>query len=438
MIKFRISGAGGGKTTGLVEEIYYRYLQLAEYKKIYVITYTNYAVKQIIQNYINKYGYLPDNIKIMTVHKFCIKEIINPYYQYVFNKTPIENIVTCNYNHKRRFSEFSRYLLKKSIHTDNIFSMSKWILCGKSGFDKKQRKLCEDSFNYFSSDIDSIFIDEYQDLDIDILSVMLKIIDDTSIYMSIVGDPKQHIMGKDYSQKFIYELEKRNIIPNYSNYCYRCGKNVIELSNKLCNDREKQNTDIPDMTLKYLFYEDLEQTINNLKSNKGKILIYMKETNKFYSTDKKTNNDFKINLQGISSFDNKYINKMINLIAKNNKYNMQEKITKIKNLIFEFKIELTKELKFQLLDYLKNNTFVYNNSFTIYSINKVKGLEADYCFYIIDDSFLKYLEDEDTINMESNKIYVALTRVKKELYIVIPKNFKRIKDLEKLGIKRYI
>jgi len=51
---------------------------------------------------------------------------------------------------------------------------------------------------------------------------------------------------------------------------------------------------------------------------------------------------------------------------------------------------------------------------------------------------LKYLEDEDTINMESNKIYVALTRVKKELYIVIPKNFKRIKDLEKLGIKRYI
>ena len=48
MIKFRISGAGGGKTTGLVEEIYYRYLQLAEYKKIYVITYTNYAVKQII------------------------------------------------------------------------------------------------------------------------------------------------------------------------------------------------------------------------------------------------------------------------------------------------------------------------------------------------------------------------------------------------------
>lgn len=83
MIKFRISGAGGGKTTGLVEEIYYRYLQLAEYKKIYVITYTNYAVKQIIQNYINKYGYLPDNIKIMTVHKFCIKEIINPYYQYI-------------------------------------------------------------------------------------------------------------------------------------------------------------------------------------------------------------------------------------------------------------------------------------------------------------------------------------------------------------------
>ncbi len=50
---------------------------------------------------------------------------------------------------------------------------------------------------------------------------------------------------------------------------------------------------------------------------------------------------------------------MINLIAKNDKYAMQDKITKIKNLIFKFKIELTKELKLQLLGYLKNNTLLY-------------------------------------------------------------------------------
>ena len=128
MIRVEISGAGGGKTTGLVEKIHKRYNDLIDYKKIFVITYTNYAVNQIINSYVKKYGTLPKNIKIMTVHKFCIQKIINPYYKYTFQKKPIENIVTFKYNHKRKFYTFSKLLDKNCIHTDNVFSMSKWIL----------------------------------------------------------------------------------------------------------------------------------------------------------------------------------------------------------------------------------------------------------------------------------------------------------------------
>ena len=69
----------------------------------------------------------------------------------------------------------------------------------------------------------------------------------------------------------------------------------------------------------------------------------------------------------------------------------------------------------------------------IYSINKVKGLEADYCFYIIDNNFLKYLVNTTERNMESNKIYVALTRAKKGLYLVISRDFKELDKLELLG-----
>ena len=89
----------------------------------------------------------------------------------------------------------------------------------------------------------------------------------------------------------------------------------------------------------------------------------------------------------------------------------------------------------QLLDYINNNISCNSNLHKIYSINKVKGLEADYCFYIIDNNFLKYLLDTSKRNMESNKIYVALTRAKKGLYLVIPRNFKRLDELEHLGFE---
>lgn len=438
MIRIEISGAGGGKTTGLVEKIYNRYNGIINYKKIFVITYTNYAVNQIINSYVKKYGVLPKNVKIMTVHKFCIQEIINPYYKYTFQKTPIENIVTFKYNHNRKYYEFSRLLDKSCIHTDNVFSMSKWILCGKSNFSKNQKEVCKNNFKYFISDVDSIFIDEYQDLDIDILTIILKIIDQNSINISIVGDPKQQIMGRDYSRWFILELEKRNIIPTYNSNCYRCGANLITLSNKLCLDTEQQITEKSNMILKYIFYDELESIVSDFQANKEDFLVYMKESNEKFTTNKESINDCNLNFEDVSSYDKKYINTRIQIIIKNNSYSQKEKIMKIKDLLSQFNIELSAILRMQLLDYLNNNISCNSNLYKIYSINKVKGLEADYCFYIIDNNFLKYLIDTPKRNMESNKIYVALTRAKKGLYLVIPREFKRLDELESLGFKYLI
>lgn len=435
MIRIEISGAGGGKTTGLVEKIFNRYNDIINYKKIFVITYTNYAVNQIINSYVKKYGALPKNVKIMTVHKFCIQEIINPYYKYTFQKTPIENIVTFKYNHNRKYYEFSRLLDKNCIHTDNVFSMSKWILCGKSNFIKKQKEVCENIFKYFISDIDSIFIDEYQDLDIDILTIILKIISKNAINISIVGDPKQQIMGRDYSRWFIAELKKRNIIPEYNSNCYRCGANLITISNRLCPGTEQQITENSDMILKYIFYDELESIVSNFQDNNEEFLIYMKESTSKFTINKESINDCNLNFEDVSLYDKKYINTRIQIIIKNDSYSQKKKIIKIKSLLSEFNIELSSILKMQLLNYLNNNISCNSNLHKIYSINKVKGLEADYCFYIIDNNFLKYLVDTSKRNMESNKIYVALTRAKKGLYLVIPRNFKRLDELEHLGFE---
>lgn len=55
---------------------------------------------------------------------------------------------------------------------------------------------------------------------------------------------------------------------------------------------------------------------------------------------------------------------------------------KIKDLLSQFNIELSAILRMQLLDYLNNNISCNSNLYKIYSINKVKGLEADYCFIL--------------------------------------------------------
>lgn len=436
MIKIQISGAGGGKTTGLVKKIHDHYNNLNAYKKIFVITYTNYAVDQIINTYTRKYGILPKNVKIMTVHKFCIHEIIEPYYQYIFNKKPIENIVTFEYNRKLKFYEFSNFINKGCIHTDNIFSMAKWILCGKSNFKQKQKKYCDQAFKYFISDIDSIFIDEYQDLDKNFLDIILKIIDYSHINILIVGDPKQQIMGRDYSRWFITELKKRSIVPNYNSNCFRCGLNLLNISNKLCCDNEKQITSNQNIALKYIFYDNLDKIIKILETNKENFLVYMKESNQDFNTDKIIANNYNLKFHGVNSFEEKYIRTRIKLIIENPEYTKKSKVKEIKKLLIKYKIELTDILRKQLNDLVKNDINNNSRSYKIYSINKVKGLEANYCFYIIDNNFLKYLKYDNKRNMESNKIYVALTRAIKALYIVIPQNFKYLKELEELGFKK--
>lgn len=169
------------------------------------------------------------------------------------------------------------------------------------------------------------------------------------------------------------------------------------------------------MILKYIFYDELESIVSDFQDNNEDFLIYMKESTEKFTINKESINDCNLNFEDVSSYDKKYINTRIQIIIKNDSYSQKKKIIKIKSLLSELNIELSLILKMQLLDYLNNSISCNSNLHKIYSINKIKWLEADYCFYIIDNNFLKYLVDTSKRNMESNKIYVALTRSKKKI-----------------------
>ena len=98
---------------------------------------------------------------------------------------------------------------------------------------------------------------------------------------------------------------------------------------------------------------------------------------------------------------------------------------------------MEREDYFALINQMSSKGAKYN----VYSIDKVKGLEAEDCIFIIDKSMSDYLLLEKTErNKELNYLYVALTRTKKNLILAINMKENReeiINKIEKLGIKKY-
>ena len=98
---------------------------------------------------------------------------------------------------------------------------------------------------------------------------------------------------------------------------------------------------------------------------------------------------------------------------------------------------LEREDYYALMNQMTNSKAKYN----VHSIDKVKGLEADECMFIVNKAMLDYLLMKKTDrNKELNYLYVALTRTSKNLILAINieegKN-ETIDAIEKLGIKKY-
>lgn len=92
---------------------------------------------------------------------------------------------------------------------------------------------------------------------------------------------------------------------------------------------------------------------------------------------------------------------------------------------------------YELINQMSNSS----NKYSVHSIDKVKGLEAENCMFIMNKSMLDYLLKKKTDrNKELNYLYVALTRTSKNLILAIniegDKN-EIMEAIKKLGIKKY-
>lgn len=420
----------------LAEKILVRHHKKDNDKIIYAISFTNYAKRNIEQRVAElNNGLMPSDICIETVHSFLLNEIIYPFSQYYFGKAfskatsmklPIE-------------IKLQKYQLKRVnergiIHNSQVFNKAKQMIVDGKGETKAKHRKKELIIEYLQASVDALFIDEAQDLDADALALFGKLSE--SIYAYIVGDPKQSIKYPKDFREFTERIRENNSVfhmlsPN--TITRRMPECHLRISNLFCPADERQTTISGAKGEIYYLYSTDEKFSKLYESfDFLKALIYIRqETDTFTTQDSKSVFSLeesvreklleKINSDYDSDAFVKAIEKyFINVTLKKGEKGAIQSFTK------HFDITLENNEYAKLINDLKIEN--KEKKLKVKSIDKIKGLENELCMFIMDNTMLEYLfgKKQET-NKEMMRLYVALTRSKSDLILVI----------DKLSIKKF-
>jgi len=442
MIEVQIAGAGAGKTHGLAEKIIKHY-DASSYKKIFAITYTNNAAKNISEAIIKQFGYLPENIIVCTVHTFLLNEIIYPYSPFVLNEIHTTSSRCKTFSNfppgkseekKRRESAGTISRLKKIgvIHVDETYAAA-WRIVdenySKHSSQKKKSKVRK-VHKLLSSAIDNIFLDEAQDLDETALKAFQQI-GENSVDIYMVGDPKQAI---DYPTSFTDWLaankanEKVKVLPNITT-SRRVPQRILDLSNTFCPKGQEQ-TSLSEVEgrLTYITSEDdhYDDVLCHHIETRSLVSIFRKEGN--YSTkqagslpefDPEVEELLTVKFpefeEGVVIYSLQRF--FASLLSKN------DNNKSIRKFLAKLEIPYEKELFIKLCRSAEQFSSSKDNSakYAISSIQRTKGLESKVCVLILTPAIFKCLMQNGVtkFNKTWNMVYVALTRAESELVVAV-------------------
>lgn len=235
--KFIIASAGSGKTTRLVEEA----LALKD-KKILITTFTIENFSQINEYIIEKNGFVPENITILTWYSFLLQHGVRPYRNFVVDNQRAQSVyfdVTPPGAAFTPKTEARKYYLTASglIYRDRVAEfvcqsneVSGGLVIGR----------LEKIYDY-------VFIDEIQDLsgyDLNFLEALLR----STVSIVAVGDLRQATFSTNYSRKnkkykktqiidWIKEKEQEGLVTiEPMSECHRCNQIICDYADKLFPD----------------------------------------------------------------------------------------------------------------------------------------------------------------------------------------------------------
>lgn len=197
--------AGSGKTTYLVRK-------LDETQRVLIITYTIGNTRNLKNSIIEKFGYLPNNIKLKTyfsfLHSFCYKP-------FLADKVKSKGIYWKFPNEKTRNLERSNvayYLLK-----------GKWLYHNRIAKLLEEKQIILDINKRLEKYYDSIFVDEIQDFsghDFNLIEGISK----SKVNVLYVGDFFQHTFNTSSDGQ-----TNKNLHKDFAKYSGRFKKMGLEL-----------------------------------------------------------------------------------------------------------------------------------------------------------------------------------------------------------------
>lgn len=446
MIEVQIAGAGAGKTYGLAEKII-AHFDPTSHKKIFAITYTNNAAKNISEAIIKQLGYLPENIVVCTVHTFLLNEIIYPYSPFVLNEVHTTSSRCKTFSNfppgksaekKQREAKSTISRLKKIgvIHVDETYAAARRVVDENywKHSSQKQKSKVRKVHRLLNSAIDKIFLDETQDLDETALKAFQQI-GEYSVDIYMVGDPKQAI---DYPKAFkgwlaankandkVKELKKITT-------SRRVPQKILDLSNTFCPKGQEQiSLSEVEGRLTYITSEDdhYDTVLSHHIENGSLVSIFRKGGN--YSTkqagslpefDPEVEELLAVKFpeyeEGVVIYSLQRF--FASLLSKNdNNRSIREFLT---NLEIPYDKELFKKLCRSAEQY--SSSKANSAKYAISSIQRTKGLESKVCVLVLTPAIFKCLMQDGVaeFNKTWNMVYVALTRAESELVIAVEMDF---------------
>jgi len=228
-----IACAGSGKTTRLVTEA------LANRdRRIAFVTYTNNNFREIIKRFSELNSGVPKHVDVVTWFRFLLRECARPYQRSKYAGKRIESLLFVNQQSAKGIAETDtkRHYFANGdlIYSDKI---AKFVVeCeGKSGQNVTAR---------LGQIYSHLFIDEFQDLagwDLEFAKMLLQ----SRIRVTLVGDPRQHIYSTNPSSKNkqylgieivkLLEIWKRDGLCTLEamNGTHRCNAAICEYANAL-------------------------------------------------------------------------------------------------------------------------------------------------------------------------------------------------------------
>lgn len=435
MITIQIAGAGAGKTYGLAESILEMHDALkGSHKKIYGVTFTNSARREIENALIKQAGEIPKNVVVCTIHTFLLDEIIYPYNSYVFGEYYVKS-TTSKLPKKQAHRSWKVGQLKELniLHIEETYKAARRVVDRSMSTHNTKLKKAKvaNVLTHIESDIACIFLDEAQDLDQYGLSVFEALANNTNIKLSVIGDPKQALKFPNSLSDFLSrypasDIEKNIEVKPSNNVSRRLPADVLKLSNLYCYTGQEQTTISPEQgSLLYIEATDsgyYEYLVDNIENEN---IVCIDKKKEGYDTGKKGRSCLDAEIEII--LEKKYPSLDSELVIEAAKTKFFKHVTEFgdnkaaNNFLVNHGIGFEKKIWAMLMGSISTKS---ESLFVVSSIQAVKGLEANTCVLVLTPNTLNYLirenlEPDKQFNKEWKQMYVAITRTKKEFVLAV-------------------